>query len=312
MRLPTFLLTVLLSVVLSPALAQEKAASSGPAAKIVASLQGQEGKELPNITAENVVVLQGKDRLHVTQWAPAKDDALVLFIVVDDTCDTRLGGLLDDVRSFIQSQPANAAVGVAYMSNNVARVVQDPTTDHDKASQALRLPMGTLGSRWSAYLALMDLIKRWPAHEGRKEMVVISDGIDRFTRRFSRLEASAPSSGARSLIGAAQRAGVVIHAIYAQGSGHWARNVWEMKGGVDGLSQVADETGGESFFLGYQNPPSFKPYFDQLQNVLNNQYWLGFDMKPATKPGLQAIETNTDISGAEIVAANAVYVTAGK
>lgn len=112
------------------------------------------------------------------------------------------------------------------------------------------------------------------------------------------------------MISAAQREGILIHTIYAQGAGHFGRNTWEMNGGINGLAQVSDETGGESFFLGYQNPPSFKPYFERLQNVLNNQYWLGFEAKPGTKPGLQAIDTSTEVSGAEIVSASAVYVTA--
>lgn len=302
---------VLAAFAFHPTLAQENTTTSTVPVKILVSLQGQEGKQLPDITQKNVVVMQGKDRLDVTQWAPAKDDGMALFIVIDDSCDPRLGGLLSDVRSFIQAQPSTTAVGVAYLSNNAARILQDPTNDHDKAAQALRLPLGTIGRSSSPYLALVDLIKRWPAHEGRKQIIVISDGIDRFRRQFSRMQAMAPPTDAGSVIRAAQRAGILIHTIYAQGAGHWARNVWEINGGVNGLAQVSDETGGESFFLGYQNPPSFKPYLDRLQNVLNNQYWLAFQMKPARRPGLQAIDTSTEISGAQIVSASAVYVAAG-
>jgi hypothetical protein len=293
-------------------MAQEQGTAAGIPAKMLVSLQGQEGRQLPDITPESIVVTQGRDRLHVTHWSPAKNDPTVLFVVIDDACDTRLGGLLDDVRSFIKEQPRTTAVGVAYMRNNVVRVEQEATNDHDAAAQKVRLPIGNVGFRGSPYLSLMDLIKRWPTHEGRRQMVVISDGIDRFRPRLSRLDAMSPSPDVRSTVRAALTAGILIHTIYAQGVGFMGRNMWEMNGGVNGLSQLSDETGGESFFIGYQNPPSFRPDFARIQNVLNNQYWLGFDLKPGTKSGLQAINTTTEVSGAEIVSASAVYVPGGK
>jgi len=44
----------------------------------------------------------------------AKTAGLAFFLVVDDACDSSLGGLLDDVRAFIQTQPATTLAGVAY------------------------------------------------------------------------------------------------------------------------------------------------------------------------------------------------------
>jgi len=228
--------------------------------------------------------------------------------VVDDACDSSLGGLLDDVRAFIQTQPATTLIGVAYMNNNTVSIAQDLTNDHDKAYKALRIPLGNPGTHGSPYLSLMDLVKRWPEHGGRKEVLVISDGIDRFRRQRSRMEAMSPSADADSASNAAQRAGVLVHSIYALGAGHLGRNTWVLNGGQNGLARIADETGGESFFLGYQNPPSFKPYLDQLQVMLTNQYWLAFEVKRGKKAGLQAVKTDTEVSGAEIVSANSVFV----
>lgn len=315
MRLPVTLhvavLALLSSFAFSPVMAQEQTTPGVPV-KMLVSLQGQEGRQVPDITPENIVVTQGRDRLRVTQWTPAKSDGLVLFMVIDDACDSRLGGLLDDVRSFIKAQPRTTAVGVAYMRNNVVIVEQDPTNDHDRASQKVRLPLGNVGFRGSPYLSMTDLIKRWPTHEGRKQMIVISDGIDRFRPRLSRMDAMAPSPDVSSTVRAALTAGIVIHTIYAQGVGYVGRNMWERNGGVNGLAEVSDETGGESFFIGYENPPSFRPYFARLENVLNDQYWLGFAMKPGTRSGLQSINATTEVSGAEIVSASAVYVPGGK
>jgi len=49
------------------------------------------------------------------------------------------------------------------------------------------------------------------------------------------------------------------------------------------MAKLAEETGGEAFFLGLQNAVSFKPYLDRLQMVLNNQYFLVFQAMPGKK-----------------------------
>jgi hypothetical protein len=109
-----------------------------------------------------------------------------------------------------------------------------------------------------------------------------------------------------------QQAGIVVHSIYARGTGRRSRNIWIITGGQNGLGRLADETGGEAFFLGYENPPSFKRYVDQLQAILDNQYWLGFEMKPGKKGELRSVEIDTEISGIDISSANGVYVPAAR
>jgi len=49
---------------------------------------------------------------------------------------------LEDIRGFILAQPAATKIGVAYMQNGAAQILQNPTQDHALASKALRLPLG--------------------------------------------------------------------------------------------------------------------------------------------------------------------------
>jgi lipopolysaccharide export system protein LptA len=81
--------------------------------------------EMPALTAENVQVKQGKDVLKVDQVIPARDDngALQLFILIDETCDAGIGNNLNDLRDFINAQPATAMVGIAYMSNATVQIL---------------------------------------------------------------------------------------------------------------------------------------------------------------------------------------------
>ena len=67
----------------------------------------QDGGDTPLLTAQNVTVTQGKTRLKVTQVLPAKGEnaALLLFILIDDTCDTGIGNNLSDIRISLTLSP---------------------------------------------------------------------------------------------------------------------------------------------------------------------------------------------------------------
>jgi hypothetical protein len=47
-----------------------------------------------------------------------------------------------------------------------------------------------------------------------------------------------------------------------------------------------------------------------LQTNFDNQYWLGFEMKPGKKAELRSVEIDTEISGIDISSASGVYVPA--
>src|SRR5262252_5755787 len=73
-----------------------------------------------------------------------------------------LGNNLNDLREFINAQPASTMVGVAYMSNATIQVAQNLTVDHALAAKALRLPRGSSSSMDSPYLSLVSLVRSWP------------------------------------------------------------------------------------------------------------------------------------------------------
>jgi hypothetical protein len=283
--------------------------------------------EIPALTAENVQVKQGKNVLKVDQVIPAKDDngALQLFILIDETCDTGIGNNLNDLRDFINAQPATAMVGIAYMSNATVQVAQNLTVDHAAASKAVRLPRGSLSSMDSPYLSLISLVKSWPQSKVRREVLIVSDGIDRLRGESSASGFSSPggmgrmpgpaastmpsiSMDADTASTASQRSGVIVHSVYSPGVGRLGRNSWEAQLGQSGVAKIADETGGEYFALGTQNPVSFKPYLDRLQKIFNNQYFLVFQAVPKKKDGLQRVKVSTTAQNVDIAAADNVWV----
>ena len=213
-----------------------------------------------------------------------------------------LGPQLDDLGRFINSQPDTTMIGVAYMRDGTADIAQNLTSEHAQAAKALRLPLGTVGAMASPYLSIGDLIKRWPEGKVRREMLVVSDGIDRFGG------VGPANPYVDTAIERAQRAGIIIHAIYSTGVGHYGHTYWRFYWGQNYLSKMASETGGEAYFLGLGNPVSFAPYLEDLTRRLTNQYLLTFLAKPGKKPGLQSVKLRTEVPNAELVAADKVYV----
>jgi hypothetical protein len=138
-------------------------------------------QEMPPLQQGDVKVTQGKSSLRVTQVIPAQGDnaALQLMILIDDTLDTSVGNNLNDLKESISAQPSSTVIGVGYMSNAGVNVVQNFTADHDLAVKAVRLPRGSFSTMDSPYLSLISLVKGWPQHKVRRQVLMITDGIDR-------------------------------------------------------------------------------------------------------------------------------------
>jgi hypothetical protein len=286
----------------------QDASTPGVPTHLLVTVEARHGSSVPEITQSDVMVYEGHDRDQVTDWVPAQGDhaALELFILLDDGSNTTLGNQLESLRKFITAQPASTKIGIAYMQNGVAKVVQNPTSDHDLAAKALRLPMGIGGVNASPYFALTDLIKRWPESTARREVFIASDGVDRY---YGRGDLQDPYLDAA--IDDALRAGIVVFAVYTPGAGHFGHSYWQNYWGQMYLSRVAEETGGESYYIGFTGSPvSFEPYLDDMSHHLEHQYWLTFNAKPQKKNGWQRIKVTTEVSNAELVSPPRAYVLA--
>ena len=291
--------------------ARPQAASSGTVpVQMVVTVEARHGAQVPEITRDDVMVYQGRNRDRVTEWTPLQGDhaGLELFVAIDEATSSGIGSQLDEIRQFINSQPATTSIGVAYMRNGTVDILQKLTTDHAQAAKALRLPLGDPGLSASPYQSVVDLIKRWPGgsqDKVRREVLMISDGIDA-------LGGGGPADPyVASAIEQIQRAGVIVYAVYANTAGHYGHTFWRRNWGQNYLSQVGDESGGEAYFMGLETPISFSPYLDALAHRLDHQYLLGFLARPGDKAGLQRVQLRTEVPNAELVAADKVWVPAG-
>ena len=171
------------------ALGVRTAHTGGPAAPdtvqvhmVITNQSFDDSREPPVLRSENLQVKVGKEKTQVEQLIPAQGDnaAMQLFILIDDTCQPEpIGNNLNDLRDFINAQPSSTAIGVAYMSNTTVQVTQNLTLDHAAAAKGIRLPRGSLSAMDSSYLSLVSLVRAWPQQNVRRQVLMITDGIDR-------------------------------------------------------------------------------------------------------------------------------------
>jgi hypothetical protein len=287
--------------------AQQLPANSAPVHLIVTA-EPKHGNNAPTVNREDVKVFEGRDQDRVTDWIPAQGEhaALEFFILLDDNSSSSLGSQLEDLRQFIAAQPPTTLIGVAYMQNGTAQIAQNPTNDHGQAAKALRLPMGNAGANSSPYFSVSDLVKRWPPSNARHEVLMVSDGIDRFygsgDLQNPYLEAAIDDAG---------KAGVVVSAIFNPGVGHFGHSYWQTYWGQLYLSEMADKTGGEAYYIGFTGAPvSFSPYLEDLTRRLQHQYLLAFIPKPEKKAGWHNVRITTEVPNVDLISAKRVYVQA--
>jgi hypothetical protein len=304
--------------------AQEKGTPGTVQVHVVITASGlQSDRELSRLKQDEVKVRQGRTNLQVTQLIPAQGDnaALQLMFLIDDTLNiSAVGNNLNDIREMIRAQPPSTVVGVGYMSNAGVNIVQNFTADHEAAAKAVRLPRGGLSAMDSPYLSLISLVRGWPQQNVRRVVLMVSDGIDRLRGERPRQNQLGPSFGpvfhtmpqisidASSASEISQRFNVLVSSIYSPGVGRAGRSSWELQLGLAGLTKIAQETGGECYSLGTSTLVSFKPYLEQFQRNLDNQYYLVFSATPRNRAGLQRIRIDTEAPNAEILAPDNVWV----
>jgi len=293
----------------APLAAWQTPSGEGVPISILVTVEGHKNSAPPEIGGQDAQVYQNGHRIKVTDWTPAKSarGGLQLWVLIDDGSDTVLGTQLADLEKFVEAQPSTTQIGIGYLRNGSVEVTQNLTANHDLAARAIRLPIGTAGISASPYLALIELIeKKWPDPSRAREVLLVTSGID-------------PDYGPGPddpyllhAIDVAQRAGVMLNAIYFGGAGHLGHSYWQITWGQNNLSRLAEETGGEFYWQGATNPVSFAPYLDEMTRRMQGQYMLTFLAMPETKGGFQSIRLRTEVPQASLVGQHRVYVPKSK
>ena len=134
---------------------------------------------------------------------------------------------------------------------------------------------------------------------------MITNGVDPYNGSTSILNQDSPYVQAAQ--NDAQRAGVAVYSIYYADSGF--RGGRGSFSGQSYLQQVADATGGESFYQGTITPPSLTPYFDEFRKALGESYLVTFDANATHEKNntLVQIKLKSEQGGVKIHAPQSVH-----
>jgi VWFA-related protein len=278
--------------------------AAGPGAvTMTVTAVGKKDANPPAITKDDVQLYLNKERTQVANWT--RGEKLYLAVLIDDSLDSGVASQWNDLKAFFAAQSATTYISVAYARNGTAMLAQDFTNDHELATKALRIPLGAGGAFSSPYLAVLDLMKRWPSSGDRRSILLISSGIDYFRGDFG-----FTSPDLNPAIERAQKQNINVWSIYAPDSGHRSRGFFRISRAQSNLSQLSDETGGESYSLGTGAPVTLKPYFDEIGSHLSNQYLLTFNGSGGKKGRFERVHVTTELANVEFIAPSQAFLPA--
>jgi hypothetical protein len=278
---------------------------------IVTVVPKHNGEAAPNVTQRDIqsIKVNGK-AVKVTgmESLRGQQNGVELVILIDDAARSSLGRQMDDIQQFVRSLPPNVKVGIGYMENGRAAMSGPLTADHDQVLRGLHLPAGVPGIDASPYFCLSDLAKNWPSQDrsSRHEVVMITDGIDYYYRRFDPDDPYVQAAVTDSV-----RAGLVVYSIYWENQGRIDRSIYGNNAGQSLLTEVDEATGGRNFWEGIGNPVSFQPYFDELNRRLQNQYEVGFTAPLKDKPQVETFKLKLTAPGSDVESPQQVLVVPG-
>jgi hypothetical protein len=280
---------------------------TGHGRAVVTILSKQHGEMPASISQQDVSIkVNGKPAI-VTSWAPLRgpDAKLELVILIDSSARSSLGSQFDDIEHFINGLAPNTKAAITYMMNGRAAFVGPLTADHAAVLRALHLPGGSPGSSASPYFCLSDLAKHWPSGDrgARREVVMITDGVDNYERRLDLNDPYVLAAIDDSL-----RAGLVVHSIYWLNQGFASSTMYANNAGQSLLNQVTEATGGKNLWQGIGNPVSFQPFLEELARRLENQYELGFSADLNRKPAAEVLQIKVGGSAVQVTAPKQVFV----
>jgi hypothetical protein len=258
----------------------------------------------PTVTQQDVSAkVNGKDA-DVTGWAAFKgaDDALELVVLIDSGA-RNLGTQLNEIATFLQGQGPHTKIAVGYMQNGRAILGGPLSTDHKQVASGLHMAAGPPAN--NPYFSLSDLAQHWPSQDrkARREVLMLSDGVDPENRRFDPDDPYVQSAVSDSV-----RAGLVVYTLCWLSRTERDGSSITVDGGPSLLNELAQATGGYSYWSGNGNPTSFQPYFDDLERRFENQYALELATRLDHKPVIESLKLKVEGMNIVVTAPQQVYV----
>jgi Ca-activated chloride channel homolog len=245
------------------------------------SVLDNRGFPIPNIPKGNFRILEDNVPQTLTQYSMSEAPMTVALIVefsnrYQSYWSQGWYETLQAAYGFTQTlRPDDYMAVIAYDLRT--EILADFTNDHNKLGEALHRLRIPGFSESNMFDALTDTADRMSKIEGRRAIVIITSGIDTFSKLTY--------DKTRKLL---QESGVPVYSI---GILQLARAMQEARGGnmIDFLQgdnelrTFAKETGGQAFFPRFM--AEMPGAFAQINNALRNQYSLGYSPTNQARDG---------------------------
>ncbi len=282
-----------------PALAQSES-HQGQGQAIVTVLPSK-GAQAPAVSQPQLSVKVNGKEATVTRWQQFNPNSPVeLVLLIDGAARTSLSTQMSDIEKFVQTLPPNVSATIAYMQNGSADLTGPLTTDRTETLRGLRIPTGGVpGVSASPYFCLSSLAQHWPStnRQARREVVMVTDGVDYYD---GALHYDPEDPYLQAAISDAVKAQLVVYSIYWRNTGRLDQTLAATNAGENLLAQLTHATGGSDYWIGYGDPVSLQPYFEDIEHRLSNQYELGFMTPSNGKTQVDTFRLKVNAPGAKV------------
>jgi hypothetical protein len=291
----------------SPTFAQD-ASQQGQGRAIVTVLPSAKNGSTGQISAQNLRVKVNGKESSVTSFNQLQENnsPIELVLLLDAGARASLGTQFTEIQTFVKEMPPNTRMAIAYMQQGRAAFASQLSSNAPDVLKGLHLSTGIPGENASPYFCLSDLAKNWPSHDrtARREVVMVTDGVDNYERRFDPEDPYVQTAIKDSV-----RAGLVVYSIYWQNTGRLNSTGYETNAGQNLLLLVTQATGGNSYWQGLGNPVSLQPFFQDLRRRLDHQYEVSFAAPSNGKPQVESLKLDLHVPSAKVAAPQQVLVT---
>ncbi len=260
-----------------------------------------------HVSPQNLEIQVSGKQAKITGWKPLRgaNTQTQLVLLIDGSARTSMGVQLNDIRDFVKEMPADMEMTIAYMRYGDAMLTGPLSSNPQEVLRGLHLPNDFAYANASPYLCLSNLAKHWPSKDraARRVVVMITDGVDEYDLSFD-----PEDPYVQAAIQDAVRKRVTVYSMYWRDRGFDDFGAYQSFDGQNLLSEVTGATGGEDFWIGMGNPVSFKPFFHELRNDLDNQYELTFAAPLKGKPEMERLHVKVSAPSAKVLAPQEVYV----
>lgn len=242
----------------------------------------------------------------LTGLARIQPSSAQVAILIDDGLRSSFGSQIGDLKKFVLSLPPGVQVLVGYMRNGMVATESGFSSEHEDVARSVRQPLSAAGVSASPYFCLSDFVKKWPLNQpGPRYVLMLTNGVDPYNGSTSIMNQDSPYVEQAQFD--AQRAGVGVYSIAYTDAG--VRGGSASFSGQSYLQQIADATGGRSFYQGIGNPVSLGPFLDEFNKAIAESYTATF-MASATHENartLTRLKISTSQPGVKIHAADGVH-----